>query len=83
MALSIISEFATDDEIARGVAAARDVFSAHGRQPEYCQAQHDAFRAGDDFDAPALQTWYEAENVALAACFDGAQNSGARLTANA
>lgn len=74
---------ATDDEIRRGVAAARDVFMLHQRDPAYCEAQLVASSNGDDYDAPALQTWYEAESAALTVCFEGWQRQpeSASLTA--
>jgi hypothetical protein len=50
-----------------GVSAARDVFSAHGRTAEYCAEQNHAQANDEDYDAPALQTWCEAERAAMIA----------------
>ena len=55
----------TTEQRAAGISAARDVFAAHGRTPSYCQAQAVAHYNGEEYDAPAHQTWCAAERAAL------------------
>ena len=55
----------TTEQRAAGISAARDVFAAHGRAPSYCYAQSVAQANGEEYDAPAHQTWWEAELAAL------------------
>lgn len=71
MTLIVCCLHSDHEERARGVSAALAVFQSHKRTPEYCSAELDKLANGEDYDAPAVQTWHEAEWAAIRACCDG------------
>ena len=71
MPLQLDAPHANEEEKARGVSAAWDVFHRHKRVPEYCQNQEALKSEGEDFDYAALQTWHDAETAAILECCKG------------
>ncbi len=65
MPLNLYVPYANEAEISLGLRVAYSVFGEHGRKPGYCSIQADAIANGEDYDAPALQTWHEAEARAI------------------
>ena len=62
---------ASTEDHERGSAAAAAVFAAAGLAPEHCDAQATLAAGDEPHDAHAVETWYDAERAAIAACCAG------------
>lgn len=76
MGLWITDSRASTQEIERGIAAAKAHFEEKGSHPQACwQASLDAAAAAepvtDENTLDLINTWHEAENLAIAACCEG------------